>query len=256
MIGKSYKATAIVIRRIDFGETDKILALFSRERGKIPAIAKGARKSKSKLSGAVELLTFGKYELSLGRNLDIVTQADVKESFAGIRKDIRKAAGATYFLELTDHLLEEREPNPELFDLLLSSLYVLQNGANSEVLARGFEVKAMDILGYRPQAVQCVLCGETAEGGMVNFSPSAGGLVCGKCGRLPEDTIEVSKAAMNAIIRFLNTEPPDWKKLRFVSDVGQQLRNLMRWFIHFRIEREVKSGEFFRTLLSEEDNEK
>ena len=241
---RTYKVNAIVLRRANVGETDKILTLYSRERGKLSAIAKGARKPVSRIAGAAEMLTFGKFALAVGRNLDVVTQVDVRESFPDIRRDIRKVAHATYLLELADQLTQEHEPTPDLFDLLLSALYVLQNGGNAEVLSRGFEVKAMDLLGYRPHVDACVRCGRPPSGREVRLSPSAGGVICGECGHLPDDAINVSRAVVVAIRRFLESEPPDWQSLRFARGVGAQLDNVMKWYVRYRTEREVRSKQF------------
>jgi len=245
---RTYKVNAIVLRRANVGETDKILTLFSRERGKIPAIAKGARKPISRIAGAAELLTFGKFAMAVGRNLDVVTQVDVRDSFPDIRRDMRKIAHATYLLELADQLTQEHEANPDLFDLLLSALYVLQNGGNAEVLSRGFEIKAMDILGYRPQLDGCVRCGKAAIGQIINFSPSAGGIICAACGPLPQDATGITRAVRTAMKRFLETEPPDWKGLRFAKGIGAQLSNVMKWYIRYRTERDLRSEQFIRVI--------
>ena len=245
---RNYKVNAIVLRRANVGETDKILSLYSRERGKIPVIAKGARKPISRIAGAAELLTFGKFALAMGRNLDVVTQVDVRESFPDIRRDIKKIAHATYFLELTDHLTEDHEPNPDLFDLLLSVLYVLQNGGNAEVLSRGFEIKAMDMLGYRPHLDACVRCNKSPQGRTARFSPSAGGVICSECGPLPDDVIIILRAVQTAMKRFLKSEPPDWKDLRFAKGIGAQLSNAMKWYIRYRTDRELRSAQFIQTI--------
>lgn len=248
---RSYKVTAIVLRRADVGETDKILTLFSRECGKIPAIAKGARKPISRIAGASELLTVGRYALAVGRSLDVVTQVEVGESFSGIRRDIRKAGYASYILELTDLLTTEHEPNPDLFDLLLQALYVLQTGGNGEVIARGFDLSAMALLGYKPQLDACVRCGKGSLGSEQHFSPSAGGIVCSQCGILPDDAIPISRAEIAAMRRLSNSEPPDWRRLRFARDVGERLANLMKWYIRYRTDREVRSAGFVDRLKAQ-----
>src|SRR5579862_2141676 len=107
-----YKSTAIVLHRTNLGETDRILTLLGRETGKLNAVAKGARGPKSRLSGVSELFTHSRILLAAGRNLDIVSQGEIRESFPALRTDLALMARATYLCELTDRLTEEREPDP------------------------------------------------------------------------------------------------------------------------------------------------
>ena len=118
----TYNANAIVLHRLSFGETDRIATLYTRERGKLAAIAKGARKPVSRLAGATEVLTYGKFHLATGKNLDIIAQVEVKESFPRIHQDLSRIAYATYMAEVVDRMVEEHEANPDIFDLLLSAL--------------------------------------------------------------------------------------------------------------------------------------
>src|SRR5438132_12666100 len=111
-----YKSQAIVLRRISVGETDRILTLFTREYGKLSAIAKGARRSASRLAAATEPFTFSRVMLAVGQNLDVLTQAEVRAPFQEIRADLARISYASYFTELVNASIEERQPNAELFD--------------------------------------------------------------------------------------------------------------------------------------------
>jgi DNA repair protein RecO (recombination protein O) len=151
-----YKAQAVVLKRISFGETDRILTLFTLEHGKLSAIAKGARRSVSRIAAATEPLTHSRMLLAMGQNLDVLTQGEVKEAFHDIRCDLTKIAYASYFTEFVIASVEERQPNPELFHLLLSALYMLQRTEMPDLVARLFELQALRILGYEPELRQCV----------------------------------------------------------------------------------------------------
>src|SRR5688572_12551465 len=96
--GRVYKEEAIVLRRLSTGETDRILTLFSRDRGKLSAIAKGARGPRSRLAGATEPFTHFTGLLAQGQNLDVLTQAEVQNAFMGLRKDLVRVAYAAYFI--------------------------------------------------------------------------------------------------------------------------------------------------------------
>lgn len=153
-----YTANAIVLRRIDFGETDRITTLYTRELGKISAIAKGARKPISRLAGATETLTYAKFQLATGKTLDVITQVEVRHSFPRVRSNLRQLAYATYLAELIERFVEEREPNADMFDLLLSSLYLLERLNDPEKIAHMFELQFMKLLGYEPTLDKCVRC--------------------------------------------------------------------------------------------------
>ena len=101
---RTYSANAIVLRRIDLGEKDRILTLYTREHGKLSAVAKGSRRPGSKLAGASEPFTYSKMFLATGKDLDVLTQADIKESFPNVKSDIRSVAYGVYLLELTQFI--------------------------------------------------------------------------------------------------------------------------------------------------------
>src|SRR5581483_4451126 len=104
-----YKATGLVLHRLNLGETDKILTLYTREHGKLSAVVKGARRPTSRLSGATELFTLSRLLLATGKSLDIVTQCEIRETFPRLRADLDLLARATYFCELLDRLTLERD---------------------------------------------------------------------------------------------------------------------------------------------------
>src|SRR3989442_3918107 len=185
-----YKANAIVLRRSDLGETDRILRLLTRERGKVDAVAKGARRGTSRLSGATELFTLSRMLLAEGKTLDIVSQCEIRESFPGLRNDLGLLARATYLCELVDRFAVEGEPNPDIFDLLLSGLYLLQRPLKDrDVIVHSFELHLLAERGYRTELDLCVRCGGKIAGGRTAFSPSLGGLLCAQDRFAADDAI-------------------------------------------------------------------
>jgi DNA repair protein RecO (recombination protein O) len=244
----TYRANAIVLRRINLGETDRILTLYSREHGRLSAVAKGSRKPVSRLAAATELLTYGRYLLATGRNLDVLTQSETKESFQDIRGDIHRIAYATYIVELVNETVEDRDPNPDLFDTILSSLYLMEGGVDPEIVARHFELQVMTMSGYRPHLESCARCGSSLPKETVSFSPSFGGVVCEECGKLPEDTLTVSRETIDALSMLLSAEPLQLRDMRLSNDIRAEAANAMRWYIRYRIERELKSIEFIDAL--------
>ncbi|MDH7482802.1 MAG: DNA repair protein RecO [Armatimonadota bacterium] len=245
-----YTANAIVLRRIDFGETDRITTLYTRELGKISAIAKGARKPISRLAGATETLTYGKFQLATGKTLDVITQVEVRHSFPRIRSNLRQLAYATYLAELVERFVEEREPNVDMFDLLLSSLYLLERLNDPEKIAHMFELQFMKLLGYEPTLDKCVRCRKPLSEGEVFFSPSLGGIVCRMCGPLPEDAIQISYHAVEIMRKLLQAEAPEVEKMEISPNIMEQIGRVMQWYIRYRSPAEIKSLRFFQMLKS------
>ena len=252
-IMRTYTANSIVLRRIDLGEKDRILTLYTREAGKLSAVAKGARRPGSKLAGASEPFTYSKVFLSTGRELDVLTQAEIKESFPNVRQDIRAVAHGIYMLELTNQLTDEREPNPELFDTLLSAMYVLESGADPEITARYFELQLLDMLGYAPQFDVCLRCGKASKQERIGFSPSLGGLVCDACGTPPPDVIWVPSAIVSYVNALRNAEPPKLKDMKFPPGARRDLANILKWHIRYRLEHDLKSTDFIDSISGFEE---
>ncbi len=248
-----YTANAIVLRRINFGETDRVVTLLTRERGKLSAIAKGARKPISRLAGSTELFTYSRIQLATGKTLDVITQAEVKESFPRIRADLGRIAHATYMLELVDRLVEEREPNMDLFELLLSALYLMERPNDPGKIARMFELQLMKLLGYEPTLGKCVRCKRPLPGAELFFSPSLGGVVCRECGSLPEDAIRISRAMVDVMLELLAADAPHVERMHIRSDVMEEIAKVMRWYIRYRAERELKSLEFLQAVEAGEE---
>src|SRR4030043_638769 len=117
-----YQTEALIIKRIDLGEADRILTLYTPELGKLKAVAKGTRRPQSKLGGHVELLTHSLLLLAKGRNLDIITQAQTINSFLPLRDDLKRMSCGLYISELVDYFTEEDIENLKLFHLLLDTL--------------------------------------------------------------------------------------------------------------------------------------
>lgn len=244
-----YKADAVVIHRIHLGETDKILTLLTRETGKLSAVAKGARRTHSRLSGATELFTHSRMLLAVGKSLDVVSQCEIRESFPILRNDLPLMARATYLCELVDRLIEEREPNPDVFDLLLSALHLLQRARERpDVIVHAFEMRLLAERGYAPELSACVRCGEALTRGRTTFSPSLGGTLCSACRFSAEDAIAVQAATLERMRQFLEAPPEELLQLTPAPAADQEVARCLRWHIRYRAERDLKSAAFLDML--------
>lgn len=256
----SYNADAIVIRRLNYSETDKILTLYSRERGRFSAIAKGARKTISRLSGATELLTCTTFNLATGKTMDVVTQTQVRESFPRMRSDLIRLAHGLYLADLVDHSVEDHEPNPALFDLLLAGLYLVQRAPSPEMAARWFDLRLLDDLGYAPDLDLCALCRENVvvvseddRETRYALSASQGGIVCNLHMRRGfDDHSPLVPATLNFLRNLEQISVPDGHSIVQLAVpaaiVLDQASLALRRYLRFRLERELKSLAFLDGL--------
>lgn len=247
----TYTATGIVVHRLNLGETDKILTLYSREHGKLSAVAKGARRPGSRLSGATELFTVSKALLATGKSLDIVTQAEVTDSFPELRVDLGLLTRATYFCELLDRFTLEHDAlaAEELFDLTVSALRLLeQAGDYPDGVVHAYELHLLGALGYAPALDRCVRCGNELERRQVGFSPSLGGTLCSADRYRAEDALPLSHEAVLLLQTLLRAESEALHALAPAPKVAAEVARVLRWYIRFRADRDLKSADFLDQL--------
>ena len=196
---RSYRVRAVVLRRVSTGETDRVVTLFTREYGKIGAIAKGARGARSRLSAATEPGILFRGLLAMGQNLEVLTQAEVTETFPALRKDLTRLGYASYFLELIDAALEDRQPAPELWDLLTAALGALETFEAPDLLARMVELQVLRLLGLLPDLTCCVLDGAPLPEDAALFHPRRGGLICPRCAVTNHGGVRISEEAVTTL---------------------------------------------------------
>lgn len=243
-----YKTEAIVLRRSDLGEADRILTLYTPHLGKLRAIAKGVRRPKSKLGGHVELLTHCSLMLARGQNLDIVTQGQALESFSPLRCDLWGLSCALYLAELVDAFSAEGAENRPAFGLLLAALRSLCQRGKVDIVLRYFELHLLDHLGYRPQLQQCLNCKAPLQPGANLFSASGGGVLCPACGGAEPLTRPLSVEALK-VLRFLqDNDLATARRLRLSAALSQELEQVLRGYIRYLLERELKSAAFLERL--------
>ena len=170
-----YRDQGVVLRTYKLGEADRIVSFMTERHGKVRAVAKGVRKTKSKFGARLEPPTHVALQLYEGRELDIVTQAESVDHFRVIREDLDRLTRAVTMLEAVDQLSLEREPNPDLYRMLLGGLRALAD-RNSALVVAGFHWKLLALEGFRPVVEHCVMC--EREDGLVAFDPDSGGLLC------------------------------------------------------------------------------
>ena len=178
-----YRDEGIVLRTYKLGEADRIVVFCTRGHGKVRAVAKGVRKTKSKFGARLEPTRHVAVQFYEGRELDIVTQVESIDHFRAIRDDLDRIARASSMLEAVDQMSLDREPNPRLYQMLLGALRALA-GHNGPLVVPAFFWKLLALEGLRPQLDECVLCGDTPpDTPLVSFDLTSGGVLCAGCRR-------------------------------------------------------------------------
>ena len=178
-----YRDRGVVLRTYRLGEADRIVVILTEGHGKVRAVAKGVRKTKSRFGGRLEPVSHVSLLLYEGRELDIVTQAESIESFRPIREDLDRLARATTLLEAVDQVAQEREQNTRLYQMLVGALRSLA-GADSTLLVPAFFWKLLSLEGFHPLLDACASCGsDESVAPLVAFDLEEGGVLCRSCRR-------------------------------------------------------------------------
>ena len=248
---RTYRTEAIVIRRSDFGEADRLLTLFSRDRGKKRSIAKGARKPQSRKTGHVELFMRSKFLVAEGRDLDIITQAEMVAAYARLRDDLVRATYAAYAVELLDRFTVEDDPHPDIYELLVSALEAFSADDDVLLAARYYELHLLSLTGFQPRLFNCLSCGEPIVEQDQFFSAELGGLLCPNCRAADRHAQPVSAVAVK-VMRYLQTR--SWaavRELRLRPTVLHEIERVLHDYLIHILERELKSVDFLHRLRRE-----
>jgi DNA repair protein RecO (recombination protein O) len=243
-----YQTEAIIIKRINLGEADRILILYSPDHGKIKAVAKGSRRPKSKLGGHVELLTHSLLLLAKGKSLDIITQAQTINSFLPLKDDLKRMSFGLYISELVDYFTEERIENKGLFQLLIDTLHRLTGDGNPEITLHYFELQLLNLSGYRPQLQKCTNCNQPVQPVPNYFSSFQGGVLCPDCAYHEPVVLNLSLNALKVLRLWQNCDFASACRVKISNELAHELGSIMRDHIKFILDRQVKSSAWLDRL--------
>lgn len=246
---KTYKTRGVVLKHAPLGEADRILTLCTHDRGKVRAVARGVRRTKSRLSGHLEPLTHVRVSIAEGRSLDHLGEAETVRSFRALREDLGRMSVAVHLCELVDRFTAEGAPAPEVLDLLLSAMAMLEEGEGSPMLVCAFQVKLLGYSGFGPEVQRCAWCRADLEPYDHVFSSAAGGILCPSCRVGSEDAL--LSASMNAIkvLRYLQRNGIGRAPSLNVSpELSGQVERLLSAYVTYVLERELKSTGFMKLV--------
>ncbi len=243
-----YKTQAIVLRQRKLGEADKIVTLYCAYNGRVDAVAKGVRRTKSRMAGNLEPLTLGSYLIAEGRELDIVTQAETVEAFPNLRSDLERLSRGLYCAELVDRLTPERSEGNPIFRLLAETLSLLDTETEIDLAVRRFELKFLSELGYQPSIETCSNCDRKLEPVTNYWSSIAGGAICPQCA---DDALRLLPLSVNTlkVLRLLARAPfAEVARIRLSGALSAEVEDCLKDHVHSVLEREVRSARFVETL--------
>ena len=243
-----YRTTAIVLRRSDFGEADRILVLLTRERGKVRAIAKGVRRPTSRHSGNLELFAEVDLMLAHGRELEVVTQSLLVQPFRTIREDLVLISYAYYLSEVTDALLEPSDTSQDVFGLLCQAFEQLEAGANPTLLATDYLMRLLDLVGFRPELFECLRCRSELRPDQNYLSLSEGGALCPECGARQVGAQPVPVDVLKVLRHLQRSASLGSFELTLPEPLLGRVERQVRAFIEYHLDRRLRSPEFIARL--------
>ena len=227
-----YRTNAIVLQIRDLGEADRILVVFTLGHGKISIIAKGARKARSRMGPYLDYFSEVALHLTRGRDLDVVTSVATIHQHPNLRTDIDAFGYAAHFAELVRDLTQERQENPRVYEMLSSSLSLLNDGIDPWHIARHFELGLLITLGYSPQLLRCVSCQRDLDAVPNRFSSGLGGMLCDRCAGLDPSAMLLSINAQkyvrmlsrSGLSSVIGIQPSAFER----HEVGQAMSSYLR----------------------------
>ncbi len=246
---RTYRAEAITLKSHAFGERDRLLVLYTAQHGKISAVAKGARRTTSKLAAHVDLFSHGHLFLAHGRTLDQITQGETIERFPLLRTDLGRLSLAFYAGELLDRFTEERSSNPGLFTSVISVMRRLADVEIDPLIAvRVYELELLGLSGYRPQLHRCVTCESLIQPEANSFSPAEGGVLCPTCAANYRDAQAISVEALR-LLRNLQTRPEEiLGRVRVSARTMAQAEGVLIGYIQYLLDLRLRSVGFIEVI--------
>lgn len=247
MAERIYRTEALILRRSDFSESDR-LVLLATPQGKRRVIAKGARKTTSRLAGHIELFTHASLLLAVGRNLDIITQSQTLAGFVALRADLTRLSCAYYVAELYDQFMQDEEENRPLFHLLVQTFAALDVTRNVDLALRWYELRLLHQLGYRPHLHHCAACQAELTEETARFSPTLGGALCPRDAPADRAALPMSLNGFK-LLRYLQSRPlAAVEAMALSTEVRAEIERLLRAYLRMLLERDLKSVAFLESL--------
>jgi len=249
------RVEAIVLSHTDWGEADRLLWLYTRELGKVRAIAKGLRKPRSRKAGHLEPFTRVSLQLARGRDMWIVTQAESVDFYISLREDLMRVGYASYVVELLDRFTYEEGENLSLYRLICETLDRLDKEPDAPLTVRYYEVRLLDLIGFRPMLFKCAAGGSEIKAEDQYFSAALGGVVCPACAPKTPGLIPISLQALKYFRHFQRSSYSEARHAHPSESVDREMEQIMQHYLTYLLERSLNTPAFLRRVRREENLE-
>jgi len=242
----TYRDRAVVLRKLDYGEADRIFTLLTREHGKVGAIAKGVRRPSSKLGPSLELYGHVDVLLAKGRGeLDVVAQVARVPGYR-ISGDVSSMAHAALICELAERVCEDRHPLDGVYELTVTALDELARETDPRRASAWFLMTALDLLGYAPQLVSCASCERPLPAQPAAFSAEAGGLLCSSCALPSMDLVPL--AAIKVLRLMASGDLDTYRRVKLDPALMASIEGVLQSQLEHHLDRRLKSLAFINSL--------
>jgi DNA repair protein RecO (recombination protein O) len=246
---KLVQTQGVVLRYVNRNEADRLLTVLSPELGKITILSRGCRKPKSRFLAMSQLFCYGDLVLQPYRDMYIMNQAEVKNSYFDIRNDIERLSYATYMVNLTEEAATTGESSFPLFRLLLQGLtYISYGERDAAELVLVFELKLLELIGYRPVLDACLICGSSPADKLL-FSPEQGGIVCGACRTPGNAGIQIDPETAGTMEAILNADMDKGIQILISPLAKEQMNKILPAYIEQKMEKHIKSRSFLESFF-------
>ncbi len=246
------KTKGIVLRQTDYQDSDKLLTVLTADHGKLLVKARGIKGSRNTMKAPCQLMAYSELTLMEQKDRFVLTEASTIELFSEVQQDIELLALGSYFLQVTEFVVQEEDPCPEILSLLLNSLYALGRLKLSQPMVKAvFEFRLASLLGFTPDLSGCP-CG---RGGVpVYFSLTRGCLLCETCGNLPQEgelRMPIGEGTLSAMAYIVASPTGKLFSFRLSVQALKQLSGITEAYLCSRLERGFYTLDFYKSLQIE-----
>lgn len=245
-----YNGLGIILKKQDFRESDSFFSIYTCDFGKIEAVARGAKKSKSKLSGHLDYFSIIDLMIARGKNLNHISGAVSVKNFLNIRSSLLKMNFIFYCLEISDYFIKTEKKDKKIFLLLSQLLMIADKNPHIERLrfiTHCYILKLLNFLGYKPELYFCLKCGQKITPNNNFFSPQAGGIFCAKCKEARKsDIFKISDSSIKLLRLIAQKDLSNLAKAKLSKNLFIEIIKIIDEFLNFRLDKEIKSKKFIK----------
>ena len=245
------RTEGVVLKRRDFGETSRVIVVYTYRKGKVQLLAKGARRPRSKFGAALEPLTLGEYIFYYRETKDLYTlsEADIVRSYQRVREDAPRLVYGLACAEAADKLTRELDPDPRSVRVLVGALDALGTGTSPRLVLGHYLLHLAAGVGFRPELFTCKGCGTVRPAGAVTFSPADGAIVCDKCAPDVVDGVVLKPGAYNLLLFLSEVPASKLARVKVASGAAAQITSFLLTHLRYHTDMELRALKSLRALV-------